>query len=400
MLRQMSARSLRLVGSNVLVPAAIAVALFLVLEGGCRVVGRLRSGAWPVTAQERDTRLVRQIGQAYRTHPFLSVSGRPGGVIRVPGHEIRFNSLGLRGPEVELPKPAGRLRVVCEGGSTTFDLLAADDASTWPSRLGRLLGPGADVVNAGFPGWTSVQSLVALELRDVDLAPDVVVVYSGINDLQPAGHVPFARDYSVGHGEILPRVLGARPPPLPAVSRSVFIEWLRGRIHEPGFAVDERGYAPAWEWEGGRRRDAMPEEAVEVFSRNLRSTAAVASAFGARPLLVAQTARLRAGSEAFDRSYLESWTPGLTAAGYLDGVARYNAAARALGEEGVAAFVDPFSGGDFTDADFADPVHFSDAGSNRFAARIAAEIRALAAPEARQGAGNIRASAAAAAAPK
>lgn len=393
----MSARSLRLVGSNVLLPAAIAAVLFLALEGGCRVVGRARSGSWPVTAQERDTRLVRQIGQAYRTHPFLSVSGRPGGVIRVPGHEIRFNSLGLRGPEVELPKPEGRFRVVCEGGSTTFDLLAADDASTWPARLGRLLGPGADVVNAGFPGWTSVQSLVALELRDVDLAPDVVVVYSGINDLQPAGHVPFARDYSVGHGEILPRVLGARTPPLPLVSRSVFIEWLRGKLRKPGFAVDDHGYAPAWDWVGGTRRDAMPEEAVEVFARNLRSTAAVARAFGARVLLVAQTARLRAGSETFDRAYLESWTPGLTAAGYLDGVARYNAAARALGGEGVAAFVDPFADGSFGDADFADPVHFSAAGSDRFAARIATEVRALAAPDERRGAGNIRAPAAAAA---
>jgi lysophospholipase L1-like esterase len=232
-------------------------------------------------------------------------------------------------------------------------------------------------VNGGFPGWTSVQSLVALELRDVDLAPDLVVVFSGINDLQPAGHVPFARDYAVGHGEILPRVLGAVPPPLPLVSRLVFVEWLRKRIAPPRPGIDGRGYAPAWEWRGGARRDAMPEEAVDVFGRNLRATAAVAAAFGARTLFVAQTARLRAGREEEDRVYLESWTPGLTWRGYLDGVRRYNDAARALAGEGVAAYFDPFSGSGFGDADFQDPVHFSEAGSERFARALAAAIGRL-----------------------
>ncbi|MCL4807985.1 MAG: SGNH/GDSL hydrolase family protein [Thermoanaerobaculia bacterium] len=392
----MLVRGLRVLASNVLVPAAIAVALLLALEGGCRVGGRLSSGSWPVTAQEKDTDFVRQIGQAYRRHPFLSVAGRPGGVARVPGHDVRFNSLGIRGPEVEMPKPAGRFRVVCEGGSTTFDLLAADDASTWPALLGGLLGPDADVVNGGFPGWTSVQSLIALELRDVDLGPDVVVVYSGINDLQPAGHVPFARDYSTGHGEILPRVLGADPPPLPLVARSVFIEWVRVRLGRSRRGVDDRGYAPAWEWEGGARRPRMPEEAVEVYARNLRSTVAVARAFGARTLLVAQTARIRKGTEAPDRSYLESWTPGLDADGYLDGVARYNAAARALAGEGLADFVDPFADDLFSDADFADPVHFSAAGSRKFAARIAAELGRIRSAGGGESAANIRAAAPAA----
>jgi lysophospholipase L1-like esterase len=382
-------RLLRRLAPNVLVPAAIAVVLFAGLEGGCRVFRRVRTGSWPVTAQEAETRAVQEIGKAYRKHPFLSVAGRPGGTIRVPGHVVRFNSLGIRGPEIEVPKPPGRFRVVCEGGSTTFDLLAADDASTWPAALGRLLGPGADVVNAGFPGWTSVQSLVALELRDVDLAPDVVVLFSGMNDLQPAGHVPFARDYSVGHGEILPRVTGAEPPPLRLAARSVFIEWVRSRLGRGGSMV-HGGYSPAWEWKGGARRDSMPGSAVEVFSRNLRATVAVARAFGARPLLVAQTARLRAGSEAFDRAYLESWTPGLTATGFLDGLARYNAAALALQAEGVAVFVDPFSGGDFTDADFGDPAHFSAAGSLKFASRIAAEVRRLRETDGALTAANIR----------
>ena len=38
---------LRLLAANLVAPFAIAVALFLLLEGGCRVVGRVRSGSWP-----------------------------------------------------------------------------------------------------------------------------------------------------------------------------------------------------------------------------------------------------------------------------------------------------------------------------------------------------------------
>src|SRR5262249_25564332 len=150
---------------------------------------------------ESDARFAATVASAFRRHPFLLVAGRPGAVLEVPGHVVRLNTRGQRGREPTMPKPRDTFRVVCEGGSATFDLLAPDDEHTWPARLGDLLGPRrVDVVNAGFNGWTSAESLVSLELRDLDLAPDLVVVLSGWNDLQPAGHVPFTSDYSLGHG--------------------------------------------------------------------------------------------------------------------------------------------------------------------------------------------------------
>lgn len=386
----MSARRLRSIGSNVIAPVGIGLLLFAILEGGCRVVGRVRTGTWPVTAQERGTRMTREVGQAYRLHPFLSVAGRPGAVIRLEGHEARFSSLGTRGPEPVQPKPERRYRVVCEGGSTTFDLLARDDGSTWPAILGGLLGNDADVVNAGFPGWTTVESLVALALRDGDLTPDLVIVYAGVNDLQPAGHVPFARDYSLGHGEILPRVLGAIPAPLPFAARSVFVEWLRGHMGLASRGVGSHGYAPAWGWTGGVRRDSIPAEAVDVFARNLKSTVAVARTFGAKTLLVAQTARIRAAQQAFDEAYIESWSPGLTAGGYLEGLKRYGEAARSVASGEGAYFIDPFAEDAFTDQDFADPFHFSAAGSRKFALRLAGEIRGIREAGAAAAAANIR----------
>lgn len=374
---------LRTLAANVLAPLGVAALLFLILEGGCRAALRARTGAWPETQVSAYTRFVEKIGRAYRPHPVLIVAGRPNAVLEAAGHVVHFNARGQRVTnvrDVPVPKPAGTYRVLCEGGSTTFDLLAADDAGTWPARLGTLLRPGADVVNGGFPGWTSLESLVSLETRDLDLAPDLVVVFSGVNDLQPAGHVPFAPDYSEGHAEILPRVTGVAPVPVRFVSRLVFVEWLRGRLRPAAESATAEGYAPSYAWHGGPKRDDIPAEAVAVYERNLRSTIAVAASRGARTLLVAQTARLRAGREASDRAWLEGWTPGLTPTGYLAGLARYNAVARRLGDEGIALFLDPFTGEAFGDAHFQDPVHFSAAGSALFAKTLAAYVDAPGGP--------------------
>ena len=99
----------------------------------------------------------------------------------------RHNALGFRGDEIDQPKPAGRYRIACLGGSTTYTTKVDDYRLAYPQLLQEELrgrtGADVDVVNAGLAGWASHETLVNFLFRLTDLEPDLVVVYHGVNDL-------------------------------------------------------------------------------------------------------------------------------------------------------------------------------------------------------------------------
>lgn len=100
--------------------------------------------------------------------------------------QVVTNSLGLRGPEVMVPKPSDRYRVLVLGDSFTFGWgVERDDA--WHAVMARALrGPGhreLEVIAAGVPGWSPPQQFVFLEQRGLDLQPDLVLWQLCTNDL-------------------------------------------------------------------------------------------------------------------------------------------------------------------------------------------------------------------------
>ncbi|MFC1489463.1 SGNH/GDSL hydrolase family protein [Thermodesulfobacteriota bacterium] len=99
----------------------------------------------------------------------------------------RHNSLGYRGDEIDMPKPKGQFRIVCLGGSTTYTVKIEDYQISYPDLLKKYLkGKGfqnVNVINAGASGWSSWESLINFELRVLDLEPDMIIVYHGINDI-------------------------------------------------------------------------------------------------------------------------------------------------------------------------------------------------------------------------
>jgi lysophospholipase L1-like esterase len=98
----------------------------------------------------------------------------------------RHNSLGYRGEEITLPKPADEFRIVCLGGSSTYTI-SAGYRKSYPylmeKHLNRLGYSNATVVNAGFLGWTTWESLIGFQFRVLDLDPDMVIVYHAVNDV-------------------------------------------------------------------------------------------------------------------------------------------------------------------------------------------------------------------------
>jgi len=133
-------------------------------------------------------------------HPYLCYAGNPD--YRSPDGKTRHNSLGFRGPEIA-PKAPGEYRIAFVGGSTTYTYNVPEDEFSYPALVGkRLRGhfghKNVQVINAGCIGYSSLQSLLNLELKVLDLEPDLVVVLHAINDIAPriVPHESYRRDES------------------------------------------------------------------------------------------------------------------------------------------------------------------------------------------------------------
>ena len=122
----------------------------------------------------------------YESHPYLCYSLNPD--FRTDDGLDRHNSLGFRGEEPTVAKAPGRFRIVCVGGSSTYDTEIPDWRDAYPVQLERILREthgreNVEVLNCGIPGYTSFESLINLEMRVLPLQPDLVVVYHAVNDV-------------------------------------------------------------------------------------------------------------------------------------------------------------------------------------------------------------------------
>jgi lysophospholipase L1-like esterase len=198
---------------------------------------------------------------------------------------FRINSLGFRGREFDVAKTPGMLRVVCLGGSTTFDIGSIGKALPWPevmeAKLRERLGAQAiEVLNLGIPGSNSLDSLVDIQMRVLELKPDLIVVYQGHND--------FAYSF--------PQTPNPDLYPLEAGPRSRWARWLTH--HSVLYAKAEGkvqarlgalfgGNDPQADPERAARIDASLERGRQDFANNIRAIASVARAQGI-PLVLPQ----------------------------------------------------------------------------------------------------------------
>jgi hypothetical protein len=129
------------------------------------------------------------VGSAIRYDPLVGWSLRPGASVSTDMTErgihthIVVNSLGLREREIAVTRPRGRRRILIVGDSIAFGS-GLEAGERFSDLLGHDLGGGAEVINAGVPGWGNDQELLFYEQRLRRLKPDVVVLtFTGNNDV-------------------------------------------------------------------------------------------------------------------------------------------------------------------------------------------------------------------------
>jgi lysophospholipase L1-like esterase len=145
----------------------LSAGIWLLLEAavGGIFADRLRGWAVPPAALEGGAVVM-------PGHPFLIYEYRPG-THEERGVTVRINRLGLRGPEVQVPKPRGRTRLMVTGDSSVFGF-GVEEKEVFVGVAAQQLG--VEPVNAALPGYSTWQTLHLLELRALATQPDLVVI--------------------------------------------------------------------------------------------------------------------------------------------------------------------------------------------------------------------------------
>jgi lysophospholipase L1-like esterase len=253
------------------------LAFFGALEGLLRIVG--------VKSRVRPRLILRTIDididfPFMRADPDLFWSPRPGFRGEFLGKTVTINDLGLRGPQVRLPKPAGVRRTVCFGDSITFGYGVGDE-ETYAFLLGKLLASrGVEAVNAGVTGYTSHQVLGLLARLSPTIGADAATFCIGWNDgtWRPAEDVEYARRLrgSMAVESALDRLYIFR------AMKSLYLGSMRGS-HDPSV-----------------RHNRVPPER---YRRNLEAIVEECRRRGIQPIFVGLPHRRRRGEAPIDSPY-------------------------------------------------------------------------------------------------
>ncbi|MEQ8764524.1 MAG: SGNH/GDSL hydrolase family protein [Planctomycetota bacterium] len=331
---------------------AIAVPLLgLAAEGVVRLRHRLKNGTF---------------GRVY-TYAVHEESGlkipKPGTVFG----PIRINSLGFRGPEIEIPKPPGRIRIAFLGGSTTYSAETSSEDATWPVRVRDLLAEAFpdvqfDIVNAGVGGFAVEHSHRNWTHRVRPLDPDVVVVYHATNDLC----------YDTRRIALERGLIEGKPDEeswLAEISLAWHLIEKNWQLYRRQSAA--RGDAPHLDYEPGTVSLGFQERLSSLLHDVKQTVPVVAVATFSHKVREEQTPNERLGACETSLFYMPYLTPESILMAFDD----YN---RAIRRDAAEQDVLLIGGEDSIPGDgrhFKDSVHFSDEGSRRMAERVA---RALA----------------------
>ncbi len=200
-------------------------------------------------------------------HPYLLYTHTPH--LMADGFR-QTNSLGYRNEEFTVEKPAGTIRVLVLGGSTTFMWpFIKNPADTWVARLETKLqaitSKRVQVINGGINYGTSAEALAGFVFRHRFLQPDIVIYHGGGNDVLPL----FFENYNPEYTHFRSHGSGTAPRPgeKRILAHSNTGKYLYARWLEPVGSVFVT--KPFWEVDPAVALERVKRQAPEGFERNI-----------------------------------------------------------------------------------------------------------------------------------
>ena len=164
---------------NILIAFISTVFTLLCLEGLTRVFWRDPNARELAKMQDGRELILRESKE-----PDLVYELTPGASAWAWNTNVKINSHGFRGPEIDIDK-GDRYRIVVVGDSVTFGNELPEGAP-FPNQLGRLLNRdelGYEVLNFALGGYDVLQEVATVEHKALIFKPDLVVVGFCLNDV-------------------------------------------------------------------------------------------------------------------------------------------------------------------------------------------------------------------------
>ena len=307
-----------------------------------------------------------KFGSLLRIEDTYTVDAKSGLRIPVPGGSfggIRINSLGFRGPELKVPKPASTVRIAFLGSSTTYCAEVSSNENAWPHLVAQALhahwsGSTVDYVNAGVPGYSVASSLQNLKSRVAPLDPDIIVIYEGHNDLSGNSfHLALKQGLVTGQTE----------QNLSWPARYSLLWYL---VQKNLRIVSQQRTARATE----AKLRFNKEDLTAPFYHDLTTLVDASKTVTPQVVLVTFSTQLRASQAAEEqtRAAVSSlyYMPYMSVDGLLEAYASYNEVLARVAQETGSILI---GGENFIPGDakhFVDSIHFTDLGSRAMADRV------------------------------
>lgn len=271
-------------------------------------------------------------------------------------YQITTNDRGLRGPAIATSKPAGATRIAILGGSSVFGYLVADgqEAARLLEVKLRQAGRDVEVINAGVPGYNLFQTTHRYKELVRPLAPDIVVLYLGWNDLKYAvSDEPAAARHRRGN---------AAPGWERLLAHSTLYGLIRYRLLSPPAT-----FAPT-----AATRPEPTEAGAKQFRENMHQLLKEIRADGAQPVIVAQVMAAQPAASPEVRRFLGASEDQQQQNAAL-GQWLHNTLEEIAGEEGVP-FIDAFEMIPASGEYLGDAIHLTQAGEERLAELLAERL--------------------------